>query len=505
MATKKYKKRQSVNKVKKVEEKITWSSRNPILAVFIKVGIISSILVSFLYYSDSKGWFNPDFKNNHTIRKWNAFYDFSENHNVDVLLVGNSHLYTGINPKHLSAGLGCNAFILASPGTHIDDHYFAIKEALTKCKPSVLVLETYGLKKINPKEKKEGSLSDQFKSFSARKNVGIKLASTPYLFAVKNYPYAWSNTLRNHNFLYTNYEQIKKNRSKKDKFERSKNKLYLGRYVRFQTGVTDSILSKYKEDGAPVNGENYQTNALQAEYFKRITTLCEEQGIALVLLTLPMHEQHVSNYPAWKEKLSQNIGETYATNEYWLDMQIGKGYVGFSEKSFENTYKSNQHMTFEGSMVATYKLIDFIQSKERITLPNRRNDNVWRDVFYGEEGFFENNTPRVGDSTNVLLYTTTDKTGMVELIILKKAEHYTVVGKYIPNKNEKRVDLEKNMLSLNIRIKTVNNQVGNTVLNLPFDKYHSLNKRLNFATNIKPIEIQKVNSIQLIPNPNLAQ
>jgi hypothetical protein len=80
-----------------------------------------------------------------------------------------------------------------------------------------------------------------------------------------------------------------------------------------------------------------------------------------------------------------------------------------------------------------------------------------------------------------------------------------VVGKYIPNKNEKRVDLEKNMLSLNIRIKTVNNQVGNTVLNLPFDKYHSLNKRLNFATNIKPIEIQKVNSIQLIPNPNLAQ
>ena len=79
--------------------------------------------------------------------------------------LGNSHLYTGINPQNLSNSLGCNAFIIASPGTFVVDHYFAIKEAIGVHQPKLIVLETYGLRKCNPYHFNETGLSSQLKSF----------------------------------------------------------------------------------------------------------------------------------------------------------------------------------------------------------------------------------------------------------------------------------------------------------------------------------------------------
>ena len=42
-----------------------------------------------------------------------------------------------------------------------------------------------------------------------------------------------------------------------------------------------------------------------------------------------------------------------------LDLQGDYDSTMFSEASFENTYNKNQHMTYSGSLIATYKLVDF--------------------------------------------------------------------------------------------------------------------------------------------------
>ena len=96
-------------------------TRYPILIISLKVIFVVAVFIIAINYSDSKGYFNPDESNNHTKKKWDSFYKFSKRNNVDIVLVGNSHLYSGINPKNLSNTLGVNAFILASPGTNISD------------------------------------------------------------------------------------------------------------------------------------------------------------------------------------------------------------------------------------------------------------------------------------------------------------------------------------------------------------------------------------------------
>src|SRR5690606_25228445 len=189
-----------------------------------------------------------------------------------------------INPKNLSAVLGVNSFILASPGTNIADTYYSLKEALKNTDPKLVVIETYGITKFNPYNLKDGSLSDQFKSFYARKDFSTKIMSTPFLFKSENYFYAWSNTIRNHDFLFKDTAQLSKNLKIMEKDVKS-NKLYLGRFVSFTTGIDDTLIAKYDSLGAPVNGVDYTTNEYTELYVQKIVELCEEEDVELMFLT----------------------------------------------------------------------------------------------------------------------------------------------------------------------------------------------------------------------------
>jgi hypothetical protein len=368
--------------------------QNPIRTIAMKFFLLTIVIFVAVYYSDHKGLFNPNQANDHTLRKWDSFYDFTKKNNVDILLIGNSHLYTGINPKNLSTTLGANAFILASPGTQISDSYYSLKEALRRSKPSLVVIETYGIRDFDQLNLSKGGLSDQMKSFSARRDFTTKLRSTPHLFSSRHYIHAWSNTLRNHDFIFTNKDQLKSNRKlMKEKNSNQKLKLYLGRYVRFTTGIQDSIMNKYVTEGPRVDGNDYQYNKYTEKYVGKIAALCEKNDIEYMFLTLPMYEKHIKDYAAWRDKISE-ILDAYPAG--WLNMQSPYLKDVFTPMCFEDTYNINQHMTFQGSLIATYMLANYIK-EQGILLPERKEEQQWFSMFYGEEGYFENNSPHPND------------------------------------------------------------------------------------------------------------
>lgn len=472
--------------------KKTVARKRPILLIAIKFIAICLAVAIGLYISDSKGIFDPNNKNNHTLKKWDAFYDFSEDHNVDVLLVGNSHLYTGINPKNLSARLGVNSFILASPGTHIGDTYFALKEALERTSPTHVVVETYGINEFDPYILKNGNLSDQFKSFSARKDFWIKLMSTPKLFASKNYGYAWSNTLRNHDYLLTNYEQIEANTDSKSRFSRKReDKLYLGRFVRFTTGITDSLLNIYKEKGARVKGEDYAWNEYTQKYVNKMVGLCNEKNIEIIFLTLPMYKEHISNYSAWENELKKLLAKT---NKPWLNLQTSDYHDMFGPESFENTYNGNQHMTYNGSMLATHELADFIENKSGESLPDRSDKKEWRDLFYGEEGFFEHHSPNENDKKHQIIAKNMmlENIEVLEIDFVTNKNNKSLIVKIDKSKVSEVKDISKCQINLSLDIE-MKGARQNTVIPLVYDKFHFNPDFYIFKRNLKPIKIIKLN------------
>lgn len=465
------------------------SYKNPVLRISLKFALLVLLLVIGIIYSDKKGYFNPDETNNHTLKKWNAYYDFTKRNDVDIILLGNSHLYTGINPKNLSTSLGVNAFILASPGTNIADSYFSLKEALKRSKPKIVVVETFGINNFNPHELTKMGLSDQFKSFSARKDFFSKVLSTPFLFTYHSFIYAWSKTIRNHDYIFRNTKQLKKNKSIISKgLKTNKKKLYLGRYVRFTSGIQDSLLTKYKIQGAPVDGNNYSYSSYADTYVSKIVKLCEANNIDLIFLTLPMYKEHIKDYLVWRDKIAE-IFNKYSAK--WINMQIPPLYNDYSPMCFENTYASNQHLTLQGSLIATYQLSNFIKKNFDNKIPNRKKEHKWHNVFYGEEGYFENNIPKADDPKNKIILTNKIIRNLnlrEALLIPNEKQKLNLLIVKIPREQLKGIDIKKTRLKLAIRvIENGHEKVGLVVL--PYDILHETIDNAIYEQSFKNIEI----------------
>jgi len=355
---------------------------------YIEIAAVVLSVIAVIAVLDSRRVFAYDESNNHVGRRWTALYRLSRKQPVDVFVLGNSHAYTGLLPKELSCALGKTCFVLASQGNYLTDAYYMLKEALEVTKPKLVVVETYLIRNYTQKDFKGGDLTCQIQSFEARRNVWQKLQSTFSLFSIDNAPYAWSGTLRNHSYVFDNVKQLKHN-LKHPEAPRMGGGLYLGRFVRFTSGLERKVLARYAEEGAPVDGKDMTVSEDAYGAMEDIVSLCKKKGVDIMFLTLPMYKDHVCNYDVWRSNLSRLIGRY----DYpWLDMQYDYDHEMFGPECFENTYASNQHMTFTGAQVCTYKLADYIRMHYPQLIQSGPSEG-WKELFYGEDGYFENFSP----------------------------------------------------------------------------------------------------------------
>ena len=370
--------------------------------ILVKLLVIAIIAIACVVYTDRKGYFLTDQRTPHHEHRWESIYRLTPKDTIDVVVLGNSHVNTGINPKNLSCALGCTAFAMAPSGTNIIDSYYCLKEILTRTHPRLVVVETYLMNNTDKHNSSKGAVADQFRSFYPRRNIPIKLASMPVLFEVENYLPAWSFTLRNHEMIFRNPDEIKENQAiLKTKRRHPDKSLYLGRFVRFTSGITDSIMTLYDTQGAPVNGEEEHVSKHDITYARKIVELCEQNNIEVFFCTLPMYYRHVANYEAWREEQARAIEPT---GKPWFNMQDPYDYQSFNRDCFESSFAKNQHMTYYGSLVATYKLAHYIVDTLHIDLPKRYKEERWHRLFYGQEGYFENYKPSAADKNFTIFY-----------------------------------------------------------------------------------------------------
>ncbi len=68
------------------------------------------------------------------------FYELDKNQ-VDVLCIGSSHVYYGINTCQLFEDYGIASYLLASPGQPVWISYYLLEEALKTQYPRLVVLD----------------------------------------------------------------------------------------------------------------------------------------------------------------------------------------------------------------------------------------------------------------------------------------------------------------------------------------------------------------------------
>ncbi len=356
----------------------------------IKVLIFCAIIISVVLYTDSKGYFNADQKNNHIRKKWSSFYDYTQQKQVDVVILGNSHVLTGIDPFVLSDATSSVCFMLGNSGTNIMDAWFQLGGVLKQTKPKLVVLETYCINNTN--SPKDEEIIPYLQSFDAQSDFTHKIQCMPHLFQSDYWIGAWSTTIRNHSFLLTDTARIKFNIKNQDEIQSKK--LNLGRFARFGFGLQDSTLAKYAKLGAPVKGNEYRISEFSKKYLRKIMDLCQKENIPVLFLTVPMYHKHVSNYAAWKQTLSQELKKY--TKAKWLDLQAHYDSVLYTPEMFENTYAENQHLSNAGMTASAYKLAQYIFGNYPKLLPDRSQDKKWIDDFSTTDHFIYNQPVPVG-------------------------------------------------------------------------------------------------------------
>ena len=103
-------------------------------AIMIKSKIIGFTGVFILLFSCASWFFSPPKQDLSVI-----YYEPSDT--IDVLFVGSSHTYCGINPNVLWRGEGIAAYNFTSGGQPLWTSYYYINEALKSQKPSLIVLD----------------------------------------------------------------------------------------------------------------------------------------------------------------------------------------------------------------------------------------------------------------------------------------------------------------------------------------------------------------------------
>lgn len=358
----------------------------PWLKFSLKLLFLFFAVFTVVCITDQKEYFVGDQSNNHSGRKWRAFYKFAgkKSKNVDILVLGNSHASAGIEPYILSENTGSYCFILNTPGAGSVDLYYNLVEVLKYNKPKIVIIETSCL--IGDGIGKEWAC---IQSIESKKGFFNRLSLIPHYLSSDDWVKAVSPTIRNHSFLLTDTARIAFNVKNvgKDK-NPPKTNFELGRFSHGNDGMSDSIYNLFKNKPGPLKCSACYIADKTRFYVKKLYDLCEENDIELMFITVPMHPLAYENYDFLKN-VNQKFFKEFPKAR-WLDLQSNCDTTVYTRAAFNNEYGGWQHNTYMGMVLNTYQLCNFISKNYPGKLPNRSSERAWIEDFSKDNNFIYN-------------------------------------------------------------------------------------------------------------------
>lgn len=314
--------------------------------LFLFVVLISSTVLIFYRYIKI------------TQNSRDCFFDLSRNIDkgtVDVLCVGSSHVYCGINPVQMWDDYGIAAYDLACGSQSVWFSYYYIKEALKTQQPEIVILDVY-------------MVCEEDEYFDTR--IQANLLNLP----LSNNKWEALKTADADNreelflqfpILHSRYKNLGKNDFNLDC---NWNFQFLGYYY---TEEMEEIVPY--EEVMDVKGiEECEPISKKAEeYLRKCIELCQNRDIEIILTNTPWpciteKEQKKYNYV---QTIADEYGVTFL-NGCLFNEEIGMDYT-------VDSMGDGGHLNHSGVTKYTRWLTERI--KEKYDLPDRRTDVRWKE------------------------------------------------------------------------------------------------------------------------------
>lgn len=303
------------------------------------------------------------------------FYKLEKNQ-VDLLCLGSSHVYYGINTCQLYDDYGIASYLLASPGQPVWISYYLLEEALKTQAPKLVLLD---IGTIYRKEEDFGAYSwetlismkpsrEKWKAIQAVNRYGEEVDAAGAFFS---FPYYHNRYVTLTDEDYNNTEQIR----------------YNGYRPEFTT-ISESELSEWEvkrfhaQEAEEGSGEKGAITERAEYYLRKFIELCRDRKIQVLLVNSPFANLVEEKWLA--DDYIKSIAEEYGValiegNECVNDMQI----------NFAEDLLDASHLNYYGSVKYTDYLAAWME--KNCSLPDRRDDieyHAWEimsDLFWRVE------------------------------------------------------------------------------------------------------------------------
>lgn len=291
------------------------------------------------------------------------YYDETKDH--DVVFIGDCEVYENFIPAVLWEEYGINSFIRGSAQQLIWQSYYLLEETLNYETPDVVVFNILSMKYNTPQKEAYNRMTIDGMKWSMSKLGSIQASMTKdeqfldYIFPILRYHTRITElTPDDFNYLFH-----------KDKVT------FNGYYMRVDVKPAENVPT-----GRPLADYNFGETAY--EYLDKITALCKEKGVQLVLIKAP------SLYPYWYDEWEVQM-EEYARENDLL-------YINFLELIEEcgldfttDTYDAGLHLNLSGAKKTSRWFGQFLM--EECGLSSRRGEEkletAWKEklaAYYAE-------------------------------------------------------------------------------------------------------------------------
>ncbi|HQA96673.1 MAG TPA: hypothetical protein PLF62_01760 [Clostridia bacterium] len=272
---------------------------------------------------------------------------------IDVLAVGSSLLYSGINTNVLWSQYGIAAYNLCSAEQPFWVSYYLIREALKTQNPKVIILDAKPATYFADYSKPGRIVLSTYGIRGLENRINAIIACTKNI--QEAWPYIWGFPI-----VHANYKNI----GLSDFVCPPDNG---GRGVNWKGYIEMSETTSFPQQTFQWTSEIRSVNKREEIYFRRILDLAQSENIKVLLLCLPYYD-YPADHPYYN-------GVWGIADEYKI---AGLNFNHPALRSLINDsfdYADRQHLNIRGSIVLTRRF--GYELKKRFELPDRRGDEYY--------------------------------------------------------------------------------------------------------------------------------
>lgn len=308
-----------------------------------------------------------DFKYLDSIFKVDSFYELEDN-TVDVLVLGSSHAYQGINTAVLWKDYGIAAFNFCGAAQPIWNTYYYLEEALKTQTPKAIILDTYYLYMSDDYTDESTAIKNTYgfknsktKYEAIKASFNTEKSGNQYFFSILQYHSRYSD-LSNEDFAaYQANEAMYKN--------------HKGFYCYFKSeNVPENDLTSME----------YQTPLTEKidYYYRKIFELANSKNIPIIPVAIPFNAE---SFHQGFFNTAKYIAEEEYGIKFYNFMTDYKAAIGLDYKT---DFADKQHLNHIGNTKLTTFLGNIL--KDEYKIPDRRGDEKfasWEadaEVYYNQ-------------------------------------------------------------------------------------------------------------------------